>query len=191
MAAPARFSRLVKTLALLFLANLGGLGAGCSSLTSTHATPTSQTVCADFDSGQNRCGEDFDGDACVADLSCQLALYRSEAIDLVLHCADRFQIGLCPSLSGYFCEDDREQLKKLQDPTQPQTAAAREFLSAFEAKQASCKLEGITVPTRLHDVGYLLRERIFTETRPCLNTACSDIALCLTTATSRVAPFCP
>jgi hypothetical protein len=189
--------------ARFLLALFGGFSAGllgCNSLTMTYAAPTSQNVCAAYESGLDRCGGDFDEATCQSELACQLGLYRSEVIVLIQSCADRFKQEACPPVSGYFCDElqDKARLAGLLP-----TPALTDYASAFTAKRDECARVDASLDATLFEARILLADKVWAEARPCLNRAvpatdreagqraCSDISSCLVGARWNVAPFCP
>lgn len=208
-----KFDRTTFLRACLGPALLGiALSAGCSSLTSTNATPTSQKVCETYESGVDHCGGgDFDTTTCQADLACNLGLYRSEVITMIQSCADRFKLaqekdpnepGACPTLAGYFCDDPQD---KLRLAALTPTPATQEYAQAFVAKRAECSAVGASLDGTLYEARVLLADKVWAEARPCLSrdvpmdpskrqlaqNACADISSCLVGARWLVAPFCP
>lgn len=179
------------------------LSFGCSSLTSTNATPTSKKVCEIYESGVDRCGGgDFDTATCTADLACNLGLYRSEVITLIQTCADRFKQEACPPLSGYFCDDPQDKMRFADLTPTPTT---EDYAKAFVAKRAECSAVGASLDATLYDQRVLLADKVWAEARPCLSlevpmdagrrqeaqSACANMSQCLVGARWLVAPFCP
>lgn len=199
-----KFDRATFLRACLGPALLVTLAGGCSTLTSTNATPTSQKVCETYESGVDRCGGgDFDAVTCQADLACNLGLYRSEVITLIQSCADRFKQDACPPLSGYLCAEPQDMMRLAGLTPTPATA---DFAKAFEQKRAECAMVDAGLDGTLYEARVLLADKVWAEARPCLDhpvpatdaskrqaaqMACADISGCLAGARWLVAPFCP
>lgn len=160
----------------------GGVLAGCGSSPLMSAV----SVCDAYDKGALVCsGRRFDTDECKDDLPCVFELYRSEAIDFFVRCADRYNRGECPSLEDYVCAEDRAALAALEASPR---AAASDYESAFTAKQDACA--GTTLDSDVYSARGLARDEVFTASRPCLDGACGEVNGCLRAALSRVAPSC-
>lgn len=130
-------------------------------------------------------GRQFDTDACKDDLPGVLALYRSEAVEFFVRCADRYDRGECPSLEDDVCAEDRDAFAALKASPR---AVASDYERAFTEKQNSCAVT--LLGSDVHGARGYARDEVLSASRPCLDLTCGEVNGGLRAALVRGAPSC-
>jgi hypothetical protein len=153
----------------------------------TSPTATAIAVCDAYEKGLLVCSSVvFDTAECKSDLPCVFELYRSEASDFFLRCADRYNRGECPSLEDYLCADDEAAYGALAaNPPAPAT----DYMRAFQTKETACG-PNVSLARDVYNARAYVRQEALSASRACLERPCPEVNDCLRATLMQLAPTC-